>query len=350
MDKIIFFTTLVLFPFGQLFKVGIFNAFDVVILLLALITIFKKPIYPKWYKYFIYFLLFGLFSLLINLNLFEIKSLLYLVRLWSYSLIAVYVFNFVTDRKVVIKSLIAISVVSAVFGWIQYLIWPDLTALKYLGWDDHLLRMVGGFLDPTYLALIIVLGVVIAVYDQNKKILYFLLISLAFTYSRSSYLVATLFLLYKKKFIALIIFALTILIIPKMIGEGTNLARTVSGSNKLINYQETIEIFKKSPVIGVGFNNICAARRLYLNDNNSESHACNGSDSSILFLLVTTGIIGLILFINFIIHVPATPVLQISFIAVFIHSLFANSLFYPHIMFWLFVLLGLKTKVSSQSS
>ena len=71
-------------------------------------------------------------------------------------------FQIMFPTKTVINSLLAVSIASSVFGILQYLIWSDLTALKYLGWDDHLLRMVGTFLDPTYLGLILVLGIIIA--------------------------------------------------------------------------------------------------------------------------------------------------------------------------------------------
>jgi len=351
MVKIIFFTALVLFPFGQLFKFGFINLFDVCILFLALVTLFKKPMYPHWYKYFVYFILTCMFSLFANYQFMDIKSLLYLVRLWSYGMVAVYVLNFVKDFKNLELKLIAISIVSAIFGWTQYLLWPDLTSLKHLGWDDHLLRMTGTFLDPTFLGLVLVLGLVI-VHDKFPKLIYFLLFSLAFTYSRSSYLIAMSFLAFKKKYASLLFFLLVILLIPKNIGEGTNLIRTVSGSNKITNYQETIEIFKRSPIYGVGFNNLCNAREYYLNDIDTKSHSCSGSDSSILFLLTTTGVIGTIIFINFILQTGALShrLFFNSLSLVLVHSLFANSLFYPHIMFWLFCLLGLRGEINSQGS
>ena len=348
MDKIIFFATLIIFPFGQIFKIGYFNLIDIAVVLLALITFCKKPKYPNWYRYFIYFILTCLFSLVVNYKFFEIKSLLYLIRLLSYFYVAIYIFNFISDKKNVVNSLLAISISSAIFGWIQYFIWPDLTSLKYLGWDDHLLRMVGTFLDPTFLGLILVLGMIIAVQQKHRKIIYFLLFSLAFTYSRSSYLVAVLYLFSKKKFLTLVVFFVIILLLPKNIGEGTNLARTASAENKLINYQETIEIIKKSPVIGVGFNNICPAKVYYFKTMDTDSHACSGADSSILFILATTGIIGLILFISLIKHTFNDQLLIISFAAILLHSIFVNSLFYPHIMYWIFILLGLGSKTDSE--
>lgn len=349
MDKIIFFATLVVFPFGQLFKIGFINLFDIAIVLLAMVTLLQKPVYPSWYKYFIYFILSCVFGLILNYSLFSIHSVLYLLRLVSYSFVAVYISNYY--KKTIINSyLLILSCTVAVLGWLQYLIWPDLTSLKYLGWDDHLLRMVGTFLDPTFLGLILVLGVIIATHKNYKFILYFLLFSLAFTYSRSSYFIVSLFLLFKKKYLALVVFMLVILFLPKGTGEGTNLIRTVSGSNKLINYEETIQIIKKSPVFGVGFNNICSARQKYLNDTNSTSHACNGADSSILFLMATSGIIGTILFFSFVLRVTGSPILLSSFLVIILHSVFSNSLFYPHIMFWLFTLVGLQTKTGSQRS
>ncbi len=368
MVKIIFFAALVLFPFGQLFKIGFVNLFDVAVLLLAVITLLLRPKFPNWYKYFVYFLISCLFGLFVNHSLFTIPSALYLIRLWSYSMVAIYVFNFYKSKNLytIYNILLSVSVFSAIFGWLQYLLWPDLTSLKYLGWDDHLLRMVGTFLDPTYLGLILVLGSIIALHKKYYFAFLFLIFSIAFTYSRSSYL--ALFAVFiidfiqnkniKKFVICNLVFVILLLVIPKGVGEGTNLARTVSGNNKIVNYVETIEIFNVSPVFGVGFNNICAARQKYLGDVNTESHACNGSDSSILFLLATTGVVGLIMFVYMVYRIwymeppqhTTYNILHTGFVVVLIHSLFANSMFYPHIMFWIFCLIGLQTEVDSKRS
>lgn len=365
MDKIIFFTALIVFPFGQLFRIsnplwgGVINFFDALAFLLAIITLIKKPKFPDWYRYFFYFILFCIFSLLFNYQLTELKSIFYLIRLVSYSLVAVFIHNHINDKDKMYKQLLGgneienkllwLSLFSAVFGWIQYLFWPDLTALMYLGWDDHLLRMVGTFLDPTFLGLIFVLGIILAIKNNKIKALFFLTLSLAFTYSRINYLIFFLILPFikfslKKKILLAAFFSIILLLLPKNIGEGTTLTRTASGNGKLINFEETIRIIKTSPVIGVGYNNICLTRQKYLGDLNINSHSCNGADSSILFLMATTGVVGLFLFISFLTKIPNSQYLIYSLGAVFIHSLFANSLFYPHIMFWIFALIGLETK------
>lgn len=346
MDKIIFATILILFPLGQLTKINGVNLIDIAVGLLAVITILKRPKYPEWFRYFIYFILFCLFGLVINFSLFTFSSLLYLVRLFSYALVAVYVSKFVKDKTAVGCWLLTISVTSAALGWAQYLLIPDTRFLFNFGWDDHLYRMVGTFFDPTYLALILLLGVVISLQQKSYKAFWFLLISIAFTYSRATYLALGLFLLFKRKFLAIVVFAIVVLLLPKMLSEGTDFGRVVSGNNKIENYKETIQIFLQSPAVGVGFNNICMARE----NRDLESHSCNGADSSVLFLLATTGVVGFILFINFVSYVPKLSILNYSFLIVMVHSTFANSLFYPHIMLWLFILVGLQTKVSGQRS
>ncbi len=346
MDKIIFATILILFPLGQLTKINGINLIDISVGLLALFTILKTPKYPEWFRYFSYFVLFCVFGLLANYPLFTITSALYLFRLFAYSLVAVYVFNFVKNKTAVGRWLLSISLASAVFGWLQYLFIPDTRFLFNFGWDDHLYRMVGTFFDPTYLALILLLGIVISLQQKSYKAFWILLISLAFTYSRATYLALGLLLLFKRKFLAIAIFAIVVLLLPKMLSEGTDFGRVVSGNNKIENYKETIQIFLHSPAVGVGFNNICMAKE----NRNLQSHSCNGADSSILFLLATTGIIGFILFINFVLRIAHGQLLVISAVVVALHSTFANSLFYPHIMLWLFILVGLQTKIGDQRS
>ena len=354
MDKALLFTTLVIFPFGQIAKIGQVSFLDILIFLIAIYTLLRKSKFPKWYPYLLGFILFGLFSWIINAFIIKndliFKGLLYGIRLLIYSIIPVFISNFFKtkqDKVFILNSLLLISIFTAVFGWIQYFGWPNLISLKYLGWDDHYYRLVGTFLDPSFTAIIFVLGSTIALKENKKNSLIFLAISILFTYSRASYLVLILLLIYFKKYLLILLFIISIFFLPKnMGGEGVNLTRTSSTNLKIINYKETLEIIKKSSAIGVGFNNLCPARQIYLNDINTSSHSCFGSDSSILFIIATTGIIGLMLFLTFIFSISSFPLLTISFLTVLIHSTFSNSLFYPWVMFWLFVLLGLGGKVN----
>ncbi len=361
MDKIIFEAILILFPFGQLFKFGIFNLFDGVTLLFAVYTIFKKPKFPNWYKYFLYLLVYLVFILFVNYKYFEVKGLLYLVRLWSYSMIPVAILNSKLKTNDIFDKMLIVVFFVLSFGFLQYFIFPDLTSLKYFNWDDHLLRMTVTFLDPAFLGIILVLGLILALSKNKTLIACLLSFGLMFTYSRASFL-SLLFVFvvdlikYKniKRFIFLLSSFLIILFLPRNIGEGTTLTRTVSIQNKFTDFSSSLYIIKSSPIFGVGFNNLCTAKQDILPIyTKPESHSCSGVDSSILFVLATSGIIGLFFFVKFLLSVKSNYLLNLSFVAVLIHSTFTNTLFYPHVMFWLFVLLGvnnkdnLKTKVNS---
>lgn len=356
MDKIIFISILILFPFGQLFKVGFTNVFDLAVLLLAIITVLKKPKYPKWYKYFFNFLLFCVFGLALNYSLTTIHNTLYLVRLWSYSMIAVYILNYGLKPQLInYKSLITVAVVAAVFGFIQYLFYPDFRALAEFGWDDHYLRMVGTFFDPAFLGLIFVIALVLTINKKNNLITPFLSLALLFTYSRVSILLGLLVLLWNKKLFTILFLLFAFALIPKNIGEGTTITRTASATYKLQNYIESFEIIKFSPIYGVGFNNVCDSKAKILpTQTNSKSHSCPGLDASVLFLFATTGVIGLMLFVNFILQVRNSiftghSILNTTFTIILLHSLFSNSLFYPHIIFWMFVLVGLGSKIDKKA-
>ena len=361
MDKIIFFAILVVFPFGQLFRIGSVNLLDILVVLLGIYTISKKYELPKWYAYFISFLLLGLFSWIYNYYYFaadvsikslSIKGFFYLLRLFFYSLIPIYISRNYKDLKrknQLFSYLITLALFSAIFGWIQYVLYPNTVSLKFFGWDDHLNRMVGTFLDPTFLAVILVLGTVITIYKKQNMLSLFLILSIVFTYSRAGMLAIGLILLIKKKLLLFLVLILIILLSPKMISEGTNLTRSASLSKKMQNVNDSLYLISKSPLIGMGFNNICSAKITFLGESNSSSHSCFGLDSSILFVIATTGVVGLILLLYTIVKIPYNAILITSFIAVVIHSIFSNSLFYPHVMFWLFTLIGLGTEVKSKS-
>jgi len=353
MGKTILFAFLILFPFGQIIKIGQINPIDIVVVLGAVTAIIKRYKYPEVFKYVKDFLLVALFGYLLSIFIFKniqvFVGLFYLIRLTAYFYFFILVRHF-KDRKLLLNSLLVLSFFSALFGWVQYFFYPDLTSLKYLGWDDHLYRLVGTFLDPGFTGLIIVFGAVLSFVKKKYLLLAFFALTLAFTYSRAGYLAlivslfsaSYLFKKFKAFLIVLIYFLFIIFLLPKPAGEGVNLARTYSISSRINNYKETFEIFKKSPVIGVGFNNICLARKIYLKDIDSASHSCSGSDSSLLLILATTGTLGFLVFVSSVSKILFTlkrgfytKVFLVLISALFVHSFFVNSLFYPWVMGYL---------------
>ncbi|MBU0572119.1 O-antigen ligase family protein, partial [Patescibacteria group bacterium] len=189
------------------------------------------------------------------------------------------------------------------------------------------------------------------------------IISIAFTYSRAGYLALagglfTVFLLKKNLrlfFIVVLAFVLLVIFLPRPGGEGVKLERTASIVLRMEDYRDTLTIFNKVPLFGVGYNNMCVARAKYLGQANLNSHACSGSASSLLLLLATTGVLGFLIFANLIqrIVIDLTKnTYGLTFlsclVALFIHSIFVNSLFYPWVMGWMGLLLSISLKPSRE--
>ncbi len=373
-NNIFIFLFFVLFPFGQIIRIGILHPMDVIVGLTAFYAILKRFKKPDFFKYIEGLLAAATFSWIFGSLIFKqvevLYGLMYLIRLFAYSYFFIYVCHFSTSNlkngKLLLDSLLSISVMSAVFGWIQFFKFPDIKPFFTWGWDMHLFRLVGTFLDPTFLGLILVFGLLITIHRciVNKKRWYyilalFLLISLAFTYSRASYIaftVGVLVIIYlnrKLKKLLLLIAGLSVVVffLPTTKNNSIRLFRSFSAIAKIENYQATLAIFAKSPVFGIGYNNMCFAYQKYIGPQMFTSHACSGSDSSLLFVLTTTGVVGLIVSIylflqirNAILHTTYYILLFASFVALVVHSLFSNSFFYPWIMGWMVILLALCIK------
>lgn len=381
-SEYLLFLFFVLFPFGQLlrfsFKLGErpinIHPIDLIVGLSAF-TFLLSGNYKKIKKKYFSFFVIALFSLVLSLNQFSLIQVtagsLYLIRLFAYFLFLFFTIFYIKRNKekraFLYKSLIITSTVTAIFGWIQYFWYPDLRFLRFLGWDDHLYRLVGTFLDPIFIGLIIVFGFLLSLHKYNIKkdkgyllLSVFFLISLAFTYSRASYLALifalfTYFPLKKIKVYVVIAFTLVaaLLFLPRPEGEGVKLERVASIGARWTGYKETFGFYKTSPLFGIGFNNMCSIRVNYYENKEIQikSNACAGSDSGTLLILTTTGIVGLIIFINTI-YVLSKNVGETKYkkvlvsvsMAIFVHSFFANSLFYPWIMGYFFILVAINMK------
>jgi hypothetical protein len=336
------FLYLAFFPFGQLFKFALgFHPTDIIILCIFLLGIISRKI-PKKLVLLITILGFSFIFGSTLLQLSSLESILYLLRLVSYLYLGVVAYQSNVELK---KSLLVVGIFIGIFGWIQYLFWPDLRQLYLLGWDDHLNRLTGTFLDPAFTGILLVLAFLLA---KNMSLKLFFIITTLVTYSRASFLalfVSLLYLMIVKRMKRLAMFlalgVTLILFLPKGVGEGVNLARTRSIELKLENYQQSFEIVRFSPLFGIGFNNTCIAKEDIFGERFGGEHACSGLDNSFLFLLATTGVVGVIAFIssgaNLLTKVHS-PLFIASFLAVCVHGLFTNTLFYPWIMGWLALL------------
>lgn len=358
--------------------------YDIIVLLIAFVSVMLSLEYRKliWKngRYIILFGVTGLIGLIISFSSLEnfLHAFGYLVRLFLY--LSIVLPLFILPQNKIIKILILITLSGFLFlgfGYLQYILYPDLANLFYLGWDRHLYRFFSTLLDPNFTGIFLTILLLItfsgATFIKNKnykKVV--LLSSLLFlpavflTYSRSAYIMlfvsALTFLYFYSKKLALlftIVFLLAIIFIPKNFGgEGVNLLRTASITARFQAITGATSIFLKHPVVGVGFNNI---RQFYLQEHiitseNISSHAANGTPNSYIFTLATTGVIGmgfLLLFIFFVLKqvlyikkdTGNLYILSRAFFAAFIGvltvSLFENALFYGPILILLLLFGGI---------
>ncbi len=371
LDNLFIFLFFVLFPLGQIIRIGILKPLDIVVGMGAIYALIKKYEKPSYFIYLRNFLIAAAASWVISLFIFKTGQVfygfLYLLRLWAYIYFIPYVRNFIKINKenagLLLNSLLAVSVVVAIFGWIQFFWFPDLRPFFPLGWDEHLYRLFGTFLDPAFLSLIIVFGLLLAIQRSarsfsgaNFSIMAFLLITLAFTYSRAGYLAFLAgagFLLYRyklMKYFAALFGVLLIIVValPTSQNKILSFTRQFSAIARINNYVSTAQIFSRSPVFGVGYDNMCLAYRTFIGEQSFLSHSCSGSDSSLLFILATTGVVGFMTFVFGVKFIAGGLVRNSNYnilvacaAAAFVHSLFSNSLFYPWIMGYLVILLSL---------
>lgn len=396
MEMLIFSLLLFTFCLGQLGRISVFRpdlvihlndiVIGVIVLNFFLFKFWKKQkiFLPKFIQPIGAFFLIGVISLLVNLRNYQLEDIgvgsLYLIRWLAYGMLTVVVFNWCkTEKKKgekVLGFLILAGTITAIIGLFQYLFFPDLRPLKESGWDPHVYRVVGTFFDPGFIGAILVLNIILLINflfleKKTDSIAYFFplafsYLSMVLTYSRSTYLIflfSMLLISILKKMprfflTVVLIFFLTLQVIPKGKSYGTKLERQETWWARLESYKTAIKIFKKNPFLGVGFNNYRYAQIKYnfiAKDKSLKSHAAAGADNSFLFILATTGIIGLMSYLWMWGEIiKSTRLLKMSkqgegfrkfvlwpsLFGIFVQSFFINSLFYPFIMEWLWILVG----------
>jgi hypothetical protein len=255
-------------------------------------------------------------------------GLFYGVRWLSYSLL---LWPLIQLGKQINLSKLAksFSVVFVSLCWLQYLFLPDMRWLYYFGWDDHYYRVIGPLLDPGFTGLILVFILVWLWENKTERLMQlFTLGALLLTYSRASFLALFVAMLWLKKPIKIFVVCLVlILALPRISGgEGVKLERTTSINARVTNWQSTWKTFLNSPFWGVGFGSV-------------------RSDSSLLYVLATTGVMGLIAYLG---YLKSLFKLGPTFGAILVHSVFLHSLFYPAVLFWIALRLAIMESKKSE--
>lgn len=323
------------FPFGKTdFSVSIMDillTLSLSFLLIWNIAIKKNLKLPKNFLYLILFWAIGILSLFLSLDL---SGWLYLLRFIIYSSTFYLSFHLVKSGILNLSeflTLIKITTVGlAVLGLVQLITYPDLEVLSSYGYDPHKFRVFSTFLDPNLLGTFLNFGLVILIYElvtrkfetvsqffkENKwSILQASILSIAviLTFSRSAYsmlVVSFLIILSIKNRKLLAIFAGIVLVLYLVfpafnarIQGAINLDK--SASERFSSWDKGLLIFQQNPMLGVGFNNIrnysqnLDLIKLFSSDGGNSGA---GVDSSLIFILATTGLIGFIVFILFLVR------------------------------------------------
>lgn len=374
----------IIIGFGELLKVRFVSAvaigtIDIVLALLLVVWFFAF----RQKKYFltgalILFVLTTIFSLLINIFNYTPNKLavsfFYILRFVLYaSMYFVFVDLGRKYKKFIPKLMFLAGVVVLIIGFLQYFIFPSLANLYYLGWDQHMNRMFSSFLDPNFAGAFFVLTFIFSFILRDKilpkkytKFVYMFIIlnfiAIFLTYSRGGLLMLLVSVISYSAFTKnwklttglvgafIIIF---LVLSPKFNMEGTNLLRMASVEARIESTKTAVNIWQENPM-GVGFNAYRYAREKYGDLDNSKfmpSHAGAGVDNSFVFVLVTSGVLGLVAYLFLIYKIfrlgfnnikknKFALVLAVSIIGLSANAIFINSLFYSFIMLWIFILAG----------
>lgn len=390
--KFLFILTLFTFPLGQIarlqFAGGInITLFDAATLATGIVWLMyafskKKKAIASLTKPILFFAGAIIISLIANLFRYSGVELfiaaLYGIRWVLFACLYFVVLEFDEPFKKKIPLFLTITGgVVLLLGYLQYVFYQDLRNLYYLGWDDHLYRMFSSFLDPNFAAGFFVLFFLFLLgrlgenpFTFTKEQILLVLLSLAdfiavfLTTSRSGLIMLAvgllmyLILIGKKKwmfgFIGIIAVVLAITS-PFFYIENINPFRTASSTARIESAGNAIKIIEKSPVFGIGFNAYRYAQQdagITAPLTQFPAHSASGTDNSFLFVMATTGILGFGAFLYLLIEIVKLgmrksekriigKVLIASIIGLVVHSLFINSLFYPMLLFWLWMIVGL---------
>lgn len=356
---------------GQLIKIpsGIQGGLTLLDLTIILLDIFalvqlkfrlKKP--PFWIQAAFLFLLIGFLSLLftpLKLQLSEyFLSSAYTIRIAAFLVLGWVMQSggLKTIKRYIPHILLFSGLGIATLGLLQFLFLPDLGFLASKGWDPHYFRTTSTFLDPNFVGAYFVLSLILLTQLKFKfqPIIFALVyLSLLTTFSRSSYLmffVSFISLSFFKKSIkmAVLTIVLSLLLLLSfqiyivLVNRSIQLDRNETARLRLSAWQQGLEVFQKNPILGAGFNAYNFALQQY---NLGDKHFLSGkgatsNDSSLLYILSTTGILGLFAYLLFLLSLIKTapqknPIILVAILGLLAHSLFVNSLFYPFIFIWI---------------
>jgi O-antigen ligase len=372
MLKTLFYLSLASLSLGQLAVVTQIGEskiyiFDLTIGLLAFYGLFYFGIIKKTLKVpqnlymFFGFTFVAFISIIVKVELLTDQELLtssfYFLRWLSYLTASLVIGNMLYTKQLSKRQITKAFVVSGCFvalaGFVQLVIFPDFGYMHILyGWDPHKNRLVSTFFDPNFVGGYLVLCLTLLYgygrkYGQNTILpLLILTTAIILTFSRSSWLMlAVVIFIYgiskspKILLTALLIAFCAYFATPRIQTRLAGITDPADSAHfRFISWQNTWDIAKDNLPLGVGFNAFRYAQMDYgiFEVGEYGGHSGAGSDSSLLLVLATTGIVGFLLFATGLLYATHT---YTPLLGLLIHSQFVNSLFYPPILLlWLILI------------
>jgi len=297
------------------------------------------------------------------------------VALWLWGWLALDIWQEKKEKLQLQKGILIILSMVVSLGFLQFYLFPNLASFSTEGgWDPHTGRLLSTWLDPNFIGGLLVFFAPLLLgeiakrkFSREKFIISILLLAvclaLFLTFSRSSYLAFAcgmgLFLLYRYPKILLAVIAVAIIGVSanekaqKRVVSFFDTATSIlfqssdeidpTASLRIKSWQNSFQLWEKYPILGIGYNTyrFKAVEEGVVKEGYFSS---GGADSTLLTILVTTGIFGLTAFLFFL-----GKIFQISwkawrkneniqhlafccgFLGLIIHSTFVNSLLYPFI-------------------
>lgn len=381
------------FPFGKSdFSISITDVLLTLNLSAVLIWIVGIKKNLKLPRNFIYLNLFWAAGVLSLFFSFDLSGWFYLLRFVIYSCSFYLTYYMVKSGILDLYKFLAlvkiISVVLAFMGLIQLVVFPDLEILSEFGYDPHKYRVFSTFLDPNFLGVFLNFGLGLLIFELTSKkfsgLIDFvkknrssvvssvvLAAAVLLTFSRSAYLMLAITLviilvvrsrkLLGAFFIAALILYMVFPAFNARIQGAVNIDR--SAGERFFSWGKGLTIFRENPILGVGFNNIrtySLRKNLLRVFSEDGGNSGAGIDSSLIFILATTGFTGFAGFILFLIKIIADLIPSLTMggkvfykpnflslplfgltLGLIAGSFFINSLFFPQVMFLWFSLLGI---------
>jgi len=311
---------------------------------------------------------------------------LYLVRFIEYGALIFIVSDLTNNDPKTYRRLFHILLASAgllaILGFFQLKFFPDFTEFQDQGWDPHINRLLSSWFDPNFVGglfafvLSLILGFSLNL-PLKKSWPYFLfagvlLLALFLTYSRSAYLafmvaVGILGIFKSPKLLigGLIAVLLLVSISDRAADRFTNMiysAQSLMDSSsaelpdatarlRIESWQNAWTIIQDHPWLGVGYNTYAYVQRDYGFVKALEKHSATGSDSTLLTIWATTGLVGLTIYIWFLGTLLYTSFfnrkngLALGFMAgllgLLVHSIFVNSLLFTPLLIFIDTSVGL---------